>query len=229
MILPTVITIAIGISSGIVLATPPGVINLTILHYVSQAKPRNALWVGAGSATLDVFYGALAMYSASAVYGALQGFIVSNPILMKTLEGLLIAALIGFAIYKLFFESAREKEVKSVDPPAGTRKLHPYILGCALALTHIVVPTFLPGYAYLAAILINSGVVPETNFHYWLFSFMFGFGNFLWVVGIVNYFRNADPIEEKQRFRRIDVIIGILFLVIGIVGGTKILVSSITG
>jgi len=228
MIMETVVTILIGLASGVVLATPPGVINLTILHYLSQGKPRKALWVGAGSATLDVVYGALAMYSASAVYAALYGFIESNPITMKTLEGLLIVALIGFALYKLFFESTHDKSVQALDPPVSTRKLHPYFFGCALALTHIVVPTFLPGYAYLAALLIASHVVPETNLHYCLMSVSFGIGNFLWVLGIVAYFRNADPAEEKARFRRIDVIIGILFLVIGSAGAVRMVYSSLS-
>jgi hypothetical protein len=226
MILPFIVTILIGLGSGIVLATPPGVINLMILHYLAQGKPRKALWVGAGSAALDIFYGALAMYSASAVYAALAGFISTNPITMKTLEGLLIAAMIGFALYKLFFESHETPPVGPLAPLVSTRELHPFYLGCALGLTHIVVPTFLPGYAYLATILINSKIIPETNLYYWLISVAFGVGNFLWVVGVVRYFRNSNPIEDKLRFRRIDLTIGVLFLTIGSIGAARLLWSS---
>lgn len=149
------VTIAIGILSGIVLATPPGVINLTILHYLSKGNRRNALWVGAGSAFLDIFYGALAMYSASAVYVALSDFILSNPRLMQTLEVLLILSIVSFGMYKLFLQPKGPRVSEFAEPSSRIRKLHPFFLGCALALTHIVVPTFLPGYAYLATILIN--------------------------------------------------------------------------
>ncbi len=225
MIISAILTILIGLASGIVLATPPGVINLTILHYLSQGESRRALWVGAGSATLDVIYGLLAMYSASAAYRALHSFIETNPMTMKALEGLFVAAMIGFAVYKLFFESDHQKEVQASSLPTGNRTLHPYVLGCALALTHIVVPTFLPAYAYMAAILINSQLIPETNAYYCLMSVSFGVGNFLWVLGIVQYFRNADPAEEKIRFRRIDVTIGLVFLAIGLVAATRLLSS----
>lgn len=216
-------TILIGLISGILLATPPGVINLTILHCLSLGKARKALWVGAGSAALDVLYCLLAMYSASAVYVTLSGFIEGHRTFMKALEGVFILGLIGFALYKLFLPPERHPPIKEVEPPVGARKLHPFFLGCALALTHIVVPTFLPGYAYLAALLINAQAIPNSNFHFVLMSVAFGIGNFVWVVCLVGYFRDADPSQEKERFRRIDVVIGTLFLIIGLIGLIRIL------
>ena len=141
---------------------------------------------------------------------------------------LFLLGLIVFAVYKLFFERQRERS-EPVQSPLFARKLHPYALGCALALTHIIVPTFLPGYAYLAALLINTKLIPDTNAHYLLMSLAFGVGNFLWVLGLVGYFRNANPAEEKARFRRIDIVIGTLFLIIGVSGAARLIYEGFAG
>lgn len=209
------ITIVVGLIAGIILATPPGVINLTIFHFLTQEKPRHSLWVGAGSATLDIFYAALALYSTSAVYQALQGFIHRNPEVVAILEFIFALALLIFGVSKLVHRGDGSFFSKLKYTSTRQNKLHPYFLGCILALTHILVPTFLPGYAYMAAMLIDAKLVALNNFHFVIFSLCFALGNFLWVIGIVALFTKLGKEIGEMHLKRIDKIIGILFTLVG--------------
>lgn len=209
-------TVLVGLIAGVILATPPGVINLTIVNYLSQRKFRPALWVGAGSATLDIFYAALALYSTSAVYQALQCFIHSNPLVMFVLEALFVVALLGFGVSKCFSKGTQSSAAKRKLFATADRKCHPYLLGCLLALTHILVPTFLPGYAYMAAMLIDAKLIALTHLHFVLFSLMFAIGNLLWVLLIVSIFKRWGDRIEDRHFRRMEKGIGGLFLCVAL-------------
>lgn len=209
-------TILVGLVAGVILATPPGVINLTIVNFLSQKKYKSALWVGAGSATLDVFYAALALYSTSAVYAALQCFIHNNPLVMFGLELLFVIALLVFGISKSLTKRTPQPAAERTRFATIGRNCHPFLLGCLLALTHILVPTFLPGYAYMAAMLIDAKLIALNHLHFTTFALMFAAGNLLWVLLIVSIFKRWGDRIKEHHFQRMEKGIGLLFLIVAI-------------
>lgn len=226
--MPILITVFIGLMAGIILATPPGVINLTIMNLLAQHRHREALWVGAGSATLDIFYGALAMFSTSAVYLVLQGFIEANPITMKTLEVIFVAGLVAVGLHKLRTkEGATSQDSRTKRVITKLNSFHPFIGGCLLALTHILVPTFLPGYAYLAALLIHTGWIPLSSASLWLFAFSFAAGNMLWVFFVVGLSKRFSHLVQARSYLAIDRGFGALFLTAGVLMSIRLLTTAV--
>lgn len=217
-----IVVLTIGLAAGIVLATPPGVINLTIFDLLAKNKPRQALWVGAGSATLDVFYAMLALFSTSAVCGAISGFTAGHPSIMLCAEVAFIAALIAYGLSKLISRTKLPPSTRRVVLPAAFRRLHPYSLGCLLALTHLAVPTFLPSYTYLAALLINSGLIGLSHSDFILFALAFGAGNLVFVAAVVSIYQMYRHILSAGHFSLINRALGGLFCSVGILMAMKL-------
>jgi threonine/homoserine/homoserine lactone efflux protein len=213
----TIITIIAGIISGIVLALPPGIINLTMVNLISTKKFNEAFYIGAGSATIDIFYALVAIYSTSHIYKLLIQFTTENPRLILVLELLLIIILLIYGLNKLF---ERKNEIQSINIQRYSKylnKLHPFISGCFLATTHIVVPTFIPGYAYMSTLLLKSGFIGKTTPFFLLFSFFFGVGNLIWVSFLVIMSRKYEHFITDRNYIRVQRILGILFIAVSII------------
>lgn len=213
----TISVVLIGIVAGIILATPPGIINLSILNLISNKKFKEAFFIGAGSATMDIFYALIALYSTSKIYKFVSGLSDDYPKVFLVLDILLIVILIVYGFYKIFEKKNEMKYVNLDKFKKYFGKLHPFFVGCLLALTHILIPAYIPSYAYMSALLLKSGLLSNTNYYYFVFAIAFGVGNLIWVGMIVGMSKKYEHFINDNNYIRIQKGLGVLFVVVSLI------------
>lgn len=213
--LEILLTLSTGLSVGFLLATPIGIINLTIINLISNQRYKEATYLGAGSASLDIFYSFISLYSTSIVFQTLQSFVLENPKFIFLMEVIMIIVLFLFGINKIRkVENVNIKKIILFDKLSN--KLHPYFVGLLMATTHILIPSFLPGYAYMSAILLKNNLIVDSFLHFLFFAICFGIGTQTFYTIMILFSKKYSHLFLEKFKKVIPKVIGILFLLFGL-------------
>lgn len=212
----TITIVLVGVISGIILASPPGVINLSILNQISSKQFKSAFFIGAGSALMDTLYALIVLFSTTKIYKILSNLANDYPKLFLVFDILLVVILAAYGFYKIF---EKKNEIKNINFERYKKyfgKFHPFLIGCLLALTNLLFPTFIPSYAYMAALLLKSGLINGSYYLYFLFALAFGIGNLIWVGSIVGLSKKYEHIIDDNNYIRIQKGLGVLFILVSL-------------
>lgn len=192
-------SLPIGILLGIVLAIVPGPVAVGAMKLSINDGERSGTLYSAGSGFMDFVFCLFAVYTTSAVLSAFGNFSTTHPLLILSIQVLLVAGIIIYGLLQ-FREAKRNNrnELEELDKSSNKmlEKLKtrgPLFVGIAVAMANIASPTFLPSLGYFTLQVQKLNLFDVNNFTNLLLSIGFGIGNFLWlylIVRAITHYKN---------------------------------------
>lgn len=219
-------SLLVGAIIGIVLALPPGPVGVTTIKLGMFNGRKSGTWLAFGNGIMDFFYSLFAIFASSAAIATVNSFSDGYPFLMVLFQAVVVIVFIILGVINL-------RSKKTINPLNETEEeskfIHkfktkgPFWLGCAIALTNIANPSFLPSLTWIAMNVHSHELIENAVVSNLMFSLGFGLGNFLWLfslVRIVERFKNRMSPNTIIRLRQFA---GVTFLSFGTILGYRLL------
>ena len=223
------ISILLGFLIGYVLAMPPGPVAVSAVNLSFDQKSRKPfLLYAAGSALLDVFYGLIAAFAATAFISIFANFSNSYPYVMFVFQVIviLVFVIVGIRTVRRKKDNKGEKTneiFKKVDKFTEKR---PFFLGALVSGTNLANPAFLSLLLYIILQLRNFNIIPNTIADNFLFAISFGLGNFFWLFTLSNIISRKKHLLTASFIGKIKRFGGVIYLLFA--GALAYKVSLIT-
>jgi len=217
-----------GSIGGFLLAMPPGPIGVTAMRFGINNRVKQGTLFSAGSAFLDMFYCAIAVFTTSAFVDIFQGFTVENPLIFLIAQIAIIALIIVYGILHLKSKSSHTDQPQEVKKSrfrifiSSLSHKGPFLMGVALALTNIVNPAFMPALAYFSVFIHSFGLFENTIIANMLLAIGFGLGNFLWLYVIVRVLAHYKSKMPEKFLVRINQFAGFSLIGFGTILGYNV-------
>ena len=198
-----IIALLLGSFVGFVLAMPPGPVAITSIRLSLDKSMRDSVAFGLAAGFMDFLYCAFAIFSMSAVMGAIGTLSSEHSTLQLILQLVVIAAVLAYGFVHI------RKKPATAEPPAeelkeksqskylrGLSRRGPFFLGIAIALANVANPTFIPFLMYIMVWINSLSLFENYYFNNLMFALGFGFGNFFWLylVGrLLTHYKNRLP------------------------------------
>lgn len=202
-------SLPMGILLGIILAIVPGPVAVGAMKLSLNNGRKAGLLYAAGGGIMDAIFCSCAIFATSAVISAIGNFSAEHPILIFSIQILIVAGILIYGIMQ-FKEAKRNNrnEIEELEKSSNTlldRVKHhgPLAIGIAISMTNVPSPTFLPGLAYFTLQVQKLHFYEITWISSLLLAIGFGIGNFLWLSAIV---RAVTHYKNKFSTKFISVI-----------------------
>jgi threonine/homoserine/homoserine lactone efflux protein len=167
-----ILSLLTGLVIGFCVAMPPGPVMFVIVRGALHEGKQYAMKIAYGIAVLDVIYSFIFSLATGKITQAVSAFSTQFPQLVIAFQ---VACILGLIIYgivnihnSLRTTTARNRVAAASDEttmlPKFMRTLAkhgPFFLGTALALTHLVNPTFVPLMTSVAYVAGHYGFLQE--------------------------------------------------------------------
>lgn len=221
-----------GSIGGFLLAMPPGPIGVTAMRFGINNRVKQGTLFSAGSAFLDMFYCAIAVFATSAVVDNLEGFTSENPLVFLIAQIIIITAVIIYGMLHLKSKSSLTEQPVETSKSKfrifidGLSHKGPFLLGIALALTNIANPAFMPALAYFSVFVHSFGWFENTILANALLAIGFGIGNFMWLYLIVRVLSHYKSRMPEKFLVRINQFAGVSLIGFGSVLGYRVVTMT---
>ncbi|MFP4529066.1 MAG: LysE family translocator [Candidatus Kapaibacterium sp.] len=223
-----IIAILAGALLGFVLAIPPGPVGVSAVKLGLFTGRRAATHFSLGTGLLDVFFCLAAIFATSAVVSSIGNFTTDYPLVMVILQVTLVVAFMIFGFVSIrskktlnFEESPADKQESRI--VASLKSKGPFFLGIGIALTNIANPSFLPSLMWVTMNVHSLNIMENSAANNFLFSVSFGFGNFLWLYGLVQVVLRYKHKISDNMMMRIQQFAGFTLIGFGTLLGYRLL------
>lgn len=197
--------IGLGFVMAFLSLIPPGMLNMTAVRTTIEKNVKEGVWFSLGAATIVIPQAFIAL--------AFAKYFANNPQVVERLK--MGGIIVLFALSVVFFIQARKK----FKGEGVKKKGKSFVSGALMSTMNMLA---IPFYLVLSSVLENRGLlIPEQPF-----ISIFVIGVFMGALSLfLIYVRFALIIQKKAQFiaRNINLILSVLFFILGILSLFKIL------
>lgn len=201
-----IITVVLGLITGLVLAIPPGPVAIATIKITLSQGASRALFIAVGTALIDSIYFLIAVLGTSFIFLRFSEFIEQHSLIILIIQLLIVCGIIYFGIKNLFTKVPEDNinlisNDKSEINTLKTRPLNKYssaLMVLGLAAANIFNPTYFSSYIFLSGLALKFGIISDLYLSKILFSIAIGTGTGLWLFILSRIvLRNIKNISRK--------------------------------
>lgn len=195
------IALVVGFIIGYLTTIPIGPINLAVMMKALHNRTGQAMMIGAGSALMDFFYCAAAVFGISTL--------ITNVHLELVFRIATFAIFLIYGIKTTFFHIAEPHLQEKEEDAPGFKRF--FLLGMAMYFSN---PSFLAYWVTVAGIVHGYDIIEPTMYDNAMFALGTGIGVSVWFVTLVELVERQKMKFDNEKIHKITRVFGILLLII---------------
>ncbi|TAE32135.1 MAG: hypothetical protein EAZ92_01885 [Candidatus Kapaibacterium sp.] len=227
-----ILALLTGLVIGLAVAIPPGPVMFVMVRATLHHGKKYALKIAYGIALLDVMYSFIFSLATGRITTLVGDFAVRFPSIVLSFQ---VACILGLILYGIISLRANLKQSNNAPPknsatdidadddaptlPAFMRTLAkhgPFFLGVALALTHLVNPTFVPLMTSVSYVAGHYGFLQEGAIEQHIcFALGYAGGVLSWLTTLVVVSLRYRHIFSDASMRNINRLVGMTMIGVG--------------